>query len=208
MRALLIVDLQKDFCSGGALAVKGADDIVEDINAFARYFDLVVTTQDWHPANHRSFASQHPGKKPFDIVTLNGKEQPLWPDHCVQGTPGSEFHPDLVKADANFVKGTNPDADSYSGFFDDNGVGTGLATYLREQLVTRVYVCGLAIDYCVKYTALDALKEGFAVNVEAYLTRGVNVVAGDAERARNYLTQAGAIVHSVSYVGGSGRCLP
>lgn len=194
MRALLIVDVQNDFCPDGALAVAGGDEIVGGINALAYGFELVIATQDWHPVDHGSFASVHPGERPFRMGTLGGKPQMLWPDHCVQDTPGAELHPELCKPNYTFVKGTNPVADSYSGFFDADGESTGLAEFLREAGVTDLYVCGLATDYCVKFTVLDALKEGFVVTVVAELTRGVNMLKGDADTALRKMRVAGATI--------------
>jgi len=194
MKALLIVDMQNDFCPGGALAVENGDTIVHGINQLASKFEIIATTQDWHPQNHGSFASSHPGAKPFDMGTLSGRDQVLWPDHCVQNTTGADFHPDLEVNARNFFKGTNPDADSYSGFFDDDGASTGLDEYLKSKNVTQVYICGLATDYCVKFTALDALKQGYAAVVLEDLCRGVNMDPGDSLRAIEELRAAGASI--------------
>lgn len=170
MKALVIVDAQIDFMPGGALAITNGDSIVPVINKLLPEFELVVATQDWHPANHASFASNHQGKKPFDIIELFGMDQVLWPDHCVQGTKGAEFHPEMetLKITAIFRKGINPEIDSYSGFFDNSHLhSTGLAGYLREKGATELYFCGLAADICVYFTIIDALNEGFkAVLVE------------------------------------------
>ncbi len=197
MKALIIVDLQNDFCPGGSLAVTEGDQIVQGINSCADRFDMVITTQDWHPQNHGSFASNHEGKKPYAMGKLSGRDQILWPDHCVQKSRGAEFHPDLQVSATNFVKGTNPLADSYSGFFDDDGTSTGLAEFLREKGVEHIYLCGLATDYCVKFTALDGLKEGFETTILADLCRGVNMESGDSQKALDELHQRGAqITHS------------
>jgi nicotinamidase/pyrazinamidase len=168
MRTLIIVDVQNDFIPGGSLAVPGGDRIVPVINRIIPAFDLVVATQDWHPADHLSFASNHPGKKPFDKTDLNGMEQVLWPDHCVQGTGGADFHEDLEMgaAEAIFRKGMDRGIDSYSGFYDNGHKrSTGLTGYLREKGATSLWFCGLAADICVYFTLKDALKEGFTVNL-------------------------------------------
>lgn len=186
MKALIIVDLQKDFCPGGALAVPQGDQIVPAVNRLQPRFDLVVATQDWHPPNHGSFAANHPGKQPGDVVELAGVEQVLWPVHCVQESPGAEFHPglDLTRIARVFRKGTDPNIDSYSGFFDNGRRrATGLADYLQEQAVDDVYVCGLAADYCVKFTALDAAELGFGTHLVRDATRGVQLHPGDVDRA-------------------------
>jgi len=193
---LIAVDVQYDFCPGGALAVAGGDEIVPGINEIRSRFDLVVTTQDWHPEDHGSFASRHKGAKPFDMGELGGRPQVLWPDHCVQGTRGAQLHEDLVPGDANFTKGTNPVADSYSGLYDDDGNSTGLAEFLREKGVREITLCGLATDYCVKLTALDAVKEGFEVRVVADLTRAVNMEPGDFDRALDEMKKAGVKIVS------------
>ena len=162
--ALILVDIQNDFLPGGALAVPEGDAIIPVVNRVQPRFDLVVATQDWHPLDHKSFASNHAGAKPFDQTTLHGLPQTLWPDHCVQGTRGAEFAPslDMRPVEAIFRKGTDPEIDSYSGFFD-NGQrkSTGLADYLRGKGITSVYVAGLAGDICVWFTARDAAKAGF-----------------------------------------------
>lgn len=167
MKTLAIIDLQNDFLPGGALAVPGSDVIVPRINRIIARFDLVVAAQDWHPHNHGSFASQHPGRKPFEESTLNGLPQTLWPDHCVQGTGGAEFSSELETRpiEAIFRKGTDPAIDSYSAFFD-NGKrkSTGLADYLRGKGCTTLYLCGLAGDICVYFSAMDAIDQGFEVH--------------------------------------------
>ncbi len=163
MKALLIIDIQNDFIPGGALAVPAGDQIVPIVNELQQKFDLVVATQDWHPQSHKSFASNHSGKKPFEVIDLNGMEQVLWPDHCMQGAVGAEFPASLetAKIEAIFRKGTNPEIDSYSGFFDNGHLKTtGLADYLRGKDVKEVFLVGLAGDYCVYYSAKDALVEG------------------------------------------------
>ena len=165
MKALVVIDVQNDFIPGGQLEVQQGDLIVPVINRLQKYFDLVVTTQDWHPQNHKSFASNHSNKKPFDEINLNGQKQILWPDHCVQGSKGAEFHPGLEvnKIAAIFRKGMDPEIDSYSGFYDNgHQISTGLSGYLKEKVITEIYFCGLAADICVYYTIKDSLKEGFS----------------------------------------------
>lgn len=179
-RALLLVDLQRGFCPGGNLPVEDGDKVVPVANALMAKggYDLVVASQDWHPASHGSFASQHPGKKPGQTGELNGKEQMMWPDHCVQGTADAEFHPDLNMTGIHHIqrKGMNPLVDSYSAFRDnDKDALTGLADYLRDQGITELDVCGLATDYCVKFSALDAkeLLPGVKVRFIEDASRGI-----------------------------------
>lgn len=177
MKALLLIDIQPDFVPGGRLPVPDGDAILPLVNALQPHFELVVATQDWHPPGHQSFASSHPGHAVFDRITLHGHEQVLWPDHCVQGTPGAALHPRLNqhRIEAIFRKGTNPAIDSYSGFFDNGHLkSTGLADYLRGRGVTEVYLAGLAADYCVYFTAKDALAEGFATYVLEDATRAID----------------------------------
>lgn len=162
--ALLVIDVQNDFLPGGSLAVADGDQVIPVINKLIPQYDLVVATQDWHPANHKSFASQHEGKKMFEEIELNGMTQRLWPDHCVQGTFGGEFHKDLElnTAEAVFRKGMDPEIDSYSGFYDNGHLkSTGLAGYLKEKGVEEIHFCGIAADYCVYFSIKDALLEGF-----------------------------------------------
>ena len=164
MKALIIVDTQNDFMPGGPMEVNEGDQIVPVINKIQDKFDLVVATQDWHPSNHISFVSQHDGHTPFETIDINGMEQILWPDHCVQNTKGAEFHPDLEtdRIEAIFRKGMDVNIDSYSGFYDNNHEKTtGLAGYLREKGATELYFTGLAADICVYFTLKDALQEGF-----------------------------------------------
>lgn len=184
--ALIIVDVQNDFITGGALPTRNGHEVVPVINRLQKDFELVVATQDWHPKNHGSFASNHPGKKPGEVIDLDGLPQVLWPDHCVQGSWGAEFHGDLqMKGVAKIIrKGTDPEIDSYSGFFDNGRrKATGLEEYLRAQGVTDVYVTGLATDYCVLWTARDAQSLGFATHVIAGACRGVELKPGDIDRA-------------------------
>ena len=174
---LIVVDVQNDFVPGGALAVPRGDEVVELINRLGAGFADVVLTQDWHPRGHISFASSHPGKKPFETIRLPYGEQLLWPDHCVQGTPGAALHPALALPQAQLVvrKGHHRDIDSYSAFLEaDRRTPTGLAGYLRERQLTRLYLCGLARDYCVEWTAADARAAGFEVTVIEEACRAIN----------------------------------
>lgn len=202
--ALILVDLQNDFMPGGALAVAEGDLVVPVANRIARHLELVVATQDWHPANHGSFASQHPGKKPGEVIDLNGLPQVLWPDHCVQGSKGAEFHAALDRSRIArvFQKGVDPEIDSYSGFYDNgHRRGTGLAEYLRSLGVAGVTVCGLATDYCVKFTVLDALRIGFSAAVVEDACRGVNLKPGDSDAALDEMRAAGAqVIRSAALV--------
>lgn len=165
MKTLLIIDVQNDFMPGGMLPVPDGDKIVPVINAMQHKFDLVVGTQDWHPKDHISFASNHKGASVFDEIEIHGKPQTLWPNHCVQGTNGAEFHPDLetLKFEAIFRKGTDKEIDSYSAFYDNSHLkSTGLAGYLKEKGTSQLFICGLASDICVYYSITDAFKEGFS----------------------------------------------
>ncbi len=158
---LIVIDVQNDFCPGGALTVAHGDAVVEAIHGIAPKFEHIILTQDWHTPGHSSFASSHPGKKPYDQIELSYRRQTLWPDHCIQGTPGAELHPALHLPQAELIlrKGFRPHIDSYSAFFENDRVtATGLAGYLRERNLTRVFVAGLAYDFCVGYTALDARR--------------------------------------------------
>lgn len=205
MRALILVDIQNDFVPGGALAVAEGDQIVPIVNQLQGQFDLVVATQDWHPADHGSFAAHHPGKNPGEMIDLHGLPQVLWPVHCVQGTEGAAFVENLqmgTVADV-FVKGTDPGIDSYSGFFDNGRrKATGLGDYLKDKGVEKVYVVGLATDYCVKFTALDAASLGFDTYVISDATRAVNLQAGDGEKALTEMAAAGvSVITSASLLG-------
>jgi nicotinamidase/pyrazinamidase len=186
MKALIVVDVQNDFCHGGALAVPEGDRIVPIINQMQTKFNLIVATQDWHPADHGSFAANHPGKNIGEVIELNGLMQILWPVHCVENTPGADFHPglDRRRIAGIFHKGTDPGVDSYSGFFDNgHRKSTGLGEYLKEQGVDEIYVCGLTTDYCAKYSTLDALDLGFKTHLIEDACRGVNLTPGDVEKA-------------------------
>jgi nicotinamidase/pyrazinamidase len=193
-KALIMVDLQNDFCKGGSLAVPGGDDVVPLANELQSHFDLVVATQDWHPRDHMSFASNHHGHKAGEILEVNGMAQVLWPDHCIQHTKGAEFHPLLRTEAVHKVvhKGVDKKIDSYSAFFDNAHLrSTGLVDYLRHEQVADVYIMGLATDYCVKYSALDAQHSGFKVYVIKDACRGVELKPGDSEQAFQEMRAAG-----------------
>lgn len=203
MRALILVDIQNDFLPGGALAVPDGDAAIPVANDLMPRFDLVVATQDWHPRRHGSFASQHPGHKAGDVIELNGLQQILWPDHCVQGTPGAEF-PDTLNTGGIrriFKKGIDPAIDSYSGFFDNgHRRATGLGDYLKEQDVDEVYLVGLATDYCVKFTALDARQLGFRTYLIEDGCRGVELNPGDCANAITEMKAAGVTIARSEHV--------
>ena len=193
MHALIVIDVQNDFCPGGALAVPGGDEIVAGINQLMEEADAVILTQDWHPAGHSSFASSHDGKSPYDLTEMPYGPQVLWPDHCIQGTPGAEFHADLnqTRADLIIRKGYNPAIDSYSAFFEnDHTTPTGLEGYLRTRGITRLTMVGLALDFCVNYSAVDAAKLGFDVTVRQDLCRAIDL-DGSLEAAREGMVGAG-----------------
>lgn len=176
--ALIVIDVQNDFCPGGALAVAGGDEIVDGINALMGAFQVRVLTQDWHPNDHSSFAANHPGRQPFEVIEMPYGPQVLWPVHCVRGTPGAEFHPRLVTDAADLVirKGFRSGIDSYSAFFEnDRTTPTGLEGYLRTRGVTDLTIVGLATDFCVNYSALDAARLGFAVTVREDLCRAIDL---------------------------------
>ncbi len=202
MRALVLVDLQYDFCPGGALAVRRGDETIAIANRLLPHFSTVVATQDWHPADHKSFAVNNPGTHEGDVIDLGAVRQVMWPAHCVQGTRGAELHAELDgrRITQVFQKGTDRDLDSYSGFFDNGHTrATGLGVWLGERWVKRLYILGLATDYCVKYTALDARQLGFDVWLVEDGCRAVDLAAGDGERAIMELKAAGvAIVESGS----------
>ena len=176
--ALIVIDVQNDFCPGGALAVTEGDQIVPGLNALMAEFGCVVLTQDWHPADHTSFADNHPGAAPFSLTQMAYGPQVLWPRHCVQGSAGAAFHPDLKTDPAQLVirKGFRPGIDSYSAFFEnDRQTATGLEGYLRNRGIKRLVLAGLATDYCVAYSALDAVRLGFAVTVRMDLSRAIDL---------------------------------
>jgi nicotinamidase/pyrazinamidase len=194
MKALILVDIQNDFLPGGTLAVSCGNEVVPVANELMPSYDLVFATQDWHPAEHLSFARMHPGKQPGEVIDLHGLPQVLWPEHCVQGTRGAEFAPGLNRAGIRHVvqKGTDPAVDSYSGFFDNaRRRATGLEDLLRKAHVTEVHVMGLATDYCVRATALDAVDLGFRTVLITRGCRGVELRQGDCERAIEEMRAAG-----------------
>lgn len=194
-KALILVDLQNDFCKGGHLAVPGGDDVIPIANQLQSHFDLVIATQDWHPEDHTSFASNHPGYGVGDVLMMDHISQVLWPDHCVQNTGGAAFHPDLETKHikAIFHKGSDKNIDSYSAFFDNaHQRSTGLSDYLREEGVETVYIMGLATDYCVKFSVLDARHLGFDVYVIQDACRAVELKPGDGDRAFTEMQAIGA----------------
>ncbi|MFM7335690.1 MAG: bifunctional nicotinamidase/pyrazinamidase [Tabrizicola sp.] len=196
--ALIVIDVQNDFCPGGALAVAGGDEIISQINGLMGDFSTVVLTQDWHPANHASFAANHPGAAPFSLTEMPYGPQVLWPTHCVQGTKGAEFHKDLRTDPAQLVvrKGFRAAIDSYSAFFEnDQTIPTGLEGYLRNRGVTAVTLVGLATDYCVAYSALDAARLGFKVTVLEGAARAIDLNGSLAE-ARDKMRAAGVALEA------------
>ncbi len=196
MKALLIVDVQNDFCPGGALAVPDGDKVVPVINRLIDHFDAIIQTQDWHPKNHSSFASSHPEKNLYDVVEMKYGTQVLWPDHCVQGTKGADFHPDL-KTDKTQViirKGFRREIDSYSTFFEnDHKTTTGLAGYLKERGITDLYAVGLATDFCVKWSVIDGIDEGFNMHIVEDAVAGIDL-DGSLEQAWKEMKEKGVIV--------------
>jgi len=190
---LLIIDVQNDFCPGGGLAVPEGDSVVPVVNRIAPAFGQVVLTQDWHPPGHLSFASSHPGRQPFETIEVAYGPQTLWPDHCVQGTPGAAFHADLETARAGMIirKGSRAEIDSYSAFFEnDRTTATGLSGYLRDLGLGRAFICGLAADYCVHFSALDAANSGLEVVVIEDACRSIDL-DGSLAAAKAAMTQAG-----------------
>jgi nicotinamidase/pyrazinamidase len=195
-RALIVIDIQNDFCPGGALAVAGGDEIVPGVNDLMTEFDAVILTQDWHPAGHSSFASQHEGAAPLSMIEMPYGPQVLWPDHCIQGSPGANFHPDLTvdRADLILRKGYNPAIDSYSAFFEnDHSTPTGLEGYLKSRGITDLTMVGLATDFCVNFSAVDAARLGFAVTVHTDLCRGIDL-GGSLAAALSGMAEAGVTV--------------
>lgn len=201
--ALVIIDAQNDFCPGGALAVDGGDGVMAPIAALAERFPLVVATQDWHPREHKSFASNHPGQAPFARVEMPYGTQVLWPDHCVQGTQGADFHPAVApaveRARVIVRKGYNPEVDSYSAFYEnDRRTATGLAGYLRDKAIERCVFVGLAYDFCVAYSALDAVREGFGAVVVKDLCRAIAMPLGDGrttvEEVERQFAESGVVL--------------
>ena len=194
-QALIVIDVQNDFCPGGALAVGGGDEIVAGINELMSEFDAVVLTQDWHPAGHSSFASSHPGKSPMELIDMPYGPQVLWPDHCVQGTQGAAFHRelDVDRADMIIRKGFRKAVDSYSAFFEnDKTTPTGLEGYLRSREISNLTLVGLATDFCVNYSAVDAAKLGFSVSVNENLCRAIDL-NGSLAAAKQEMQQSGVV---------------
>jgi nicotinamidase/pyrazinamidase len=192
---LIVVDVQNDFCARGALAVPDGDAVVPAVNRLIERFSQTVLTQDWHPAKHRSFASAHPGRRPFDEIEMDYGRQILWPDHCIQGTQGADFHRDLQTDRAGLIvrKGFRPAIDSYSAFYEnDRTTPTGLTGYLREREFRRIILAGLALDYCVLYSALDGRRAGFDVTVVEDACRAIDF-RGSLERAKAAMAAAGVI---------------
>lgn len=188
-----MVDIQNDFCPGGALAVPGGDEIIQPTNNLLPEFDCIVQTQDWHPQNHLSFASNHEGKEPYETIKLDYGEQVLWPDHCVQGSEGAAFHPDLRTTASQVIvrKGFRKHIDSYSAFFEnDNETVTGLHGFLKERGVDELFVVGLATDFCVKWTVLDGLKLGYKVSLVEDAVRGIDL-EGSVDKAMQEMKDAG-----------------
>jgi nicotinamidase/pyrazinamidase len=184
--ALLMVDIQNDFCAGGSLAVPDADAIVPLANELQHYFDIIIASKDWHSADHLSFACNHESKNPGDVITLNDAPQILWPAHCVQGTTGAMFHSklDTQRVSKIFHKGAYKNVDSYSAFFDNAQLySTGLADYLRFCEIDEIYVLGLATDYCIKYTCIDAMRLGFKTYLFLEACRGIEMYPGDINNA-------------------------
>lgn len=195
-RALIVIDVQNDFCPGGALAVAGGDDIVPGINQLMAEYDTVILTQDWHPAGHSSFASSHDGRAPMEMIEMPYGPQVLWPDHCIQGSHGALFHPDLTtdRADLIIRKGFNPAIDSYSAFFEnDHTTPTGLEGYLRTRGIEDLTMVGLATDFCVNFSAVDAAKLGFTVTVLTDLCRGIDL-DGSLQKALEGMAKAGVTI--------------
>lgn len=202
--ALIVVDVQNDFCPGGSLAVAGGDEIVPLVNALGKRFSTVVLTQDWHPAGHSSFASSHPGKSPFETIAMSYGTQVLWPDHCVQGSEGAAFHfgLDLTLAQAVIRKGCRREVDSYSGFIEaDRTTPTGLGGYLKERGIARVVVVGLATDFCVNWTARDAVRHGFETVVVEEACRAIDL-DGSLDRAWAEMTALGVRRVALADLGG------
>ncbi len=196
---LLVVDVQNDFCPGGALAVSDGDAVIPVIHRIAPRFEHAILTQDWHPPGHQSFASAHPGRHAFEQVKVSYGEQTLWPDHCVQDTPGAEFHPalQLTRAELVLRKGFRPEIDSYSAFFEnDRKTATGLAGYLRERGLKRVFLAGLAYDFCVAYSALDARRLGFAVTIVRDGCRAIDLNGSVGAVERQFAATGVAVIES------------
>lgn len=199
MKALIIVDIQNDFLQGGRLAVKGGNEVIPIINSIQEKFDFVVATQDWHPEGHKSFASQYSNKKEYEKIELNNIKQTLWPDHCIQNTFGAEISSELNqnKIEAIFRKGMNINVDSYSGFFDNGKLKcTGLGDFLKGRGVNEVFVCGLAADYCVYFTAKDALELGFKSNIIENATKAINLVNFENSK-KKFIKNGGNVINDI-----------
>ncbi len=198
---LMVVDVQNDFCPGGALAIQDGDRVIPVINQIQPIFDTIIATQDWHPPDHVSFAAKHPGKNVYEIIDIDGISQVLWPPHCISGSMGAAFHPDLETKRFKFIlrKGMNPNLDSYSVFLEnDRKSPTGMDGYLRSQEITRVFLSGLATDYCVLYSALDAVSSGFETIVVLDACCGVDVPEGNIEKAIRLMKRSGVKIISSS----------
>lgn len=196
-KALIMVDLQNDFCPGGSLAVKGGNEIIPLANQLQSHFEVIIATKDWHPRDHMSFASNHPGHKVGDVITVNDLQQVLWPDHCIQESKGAEFHPllDTSRITKIFFKGIDKSVDSYSAFFDNAHLrNTGLADYLLQNNIEDIYILGLATDYCVRFTCLDASRMGFKTYLIEDACRGVELNSGDIERALDEMHDEGVVI--------------
>ena len=205
---LIVIDVQNDFCPGGALAVPGGDEVVAPILHMAPHFAHVILTQDWHPADHTSFAASHPGKKPYESIELAYGAQTLWPAHCMQGTPGADFHPGLYLPQAELIlrKGFRPQIDSYSAFFEnDRATATGLAGYLRERGLTRVFLAGLAYDYCVGYSALDARRLGFPAVVLRDACRAIDLNGSVAAMESEFVKAGVAVIETAQVLDAAAR---
>ena len=195
MKALLVIDIQNDFCPGGALAVPDGDEIIPVVNRLILSFDIVIQTQDWHPDNHSSFASSHEKRSSYDVIQMEYGDQVLWPDHCVQGSKGAEFHPDLItdKSEVIIRKGFRRHIDSYSTFYEnDQSTPTGLAGYLREREISELFTVGLATDFCVKWSILDGMKENFKMILVEDAVRGIDL-NGSLESAFIEMKEKGAL---------------
>ena len=202
MEALIVIDVQNDFCPGGALAVDEGDQIIPIVNDLVGSFDHVILTQDWHPAGHHSFASVHAGKQPYDVVAFPYGDQILWPDHCLQGSVGAAFHPALEvdKAELIIRKGFNKAIDSYSAFFEnDKQTPTGLTGYLRERGINTLYMAGLALDFCVCWSALDGRRLGFDVTVIEDATRGIDA-HGSMDTALRHMQEAAVVLKTAAEI--------
>lgn len=198
MKALLVIDIQNDFCPGGALAVPNGDSIIPTVNQLIEKFDHIIQTQDWHPEGHHSFASSHANKNPYDSIELDYGTQVLWPNHCIQGTKGAEFHPDLntLKTQVIIRKGFRKEIDSYSTFFEnDQKTSTGLTGYLKQRGITELYAVGLATDFCVKWSVLDGINEGFSMHIIKDAVQGIDL-NGSLDEAWDEMNIAGVNITS------------